>query len=184
MDDRLVECLPNFSEARRPEVIDQIIHEIQSVDHVVLLDRHSDLDHNRTILSFLGHPQAVEEAAYRAIRKAAELIDMNQHTGHHPRIGAADVVPFVPIRNFSMDECVALSRRLAERVSVQLNLPVYLYDQSAARPDRQHLDDLRRGEYEQLKTAIESDPNRVPDFGPPVLGPAGAVLIGARNHLV
>ena len=184
MEDQIVECLPNFSEARRPEVIDQIISEIQAVKHVTLLNRHSDLDHNRTILTFIGHPQAVEEAAFRSIQKAAELIDLNMHTGNHPRIGAADVVPFVPLQNIDMDACVAISRRVAERVGSELKLPVYLYDQSATRPDRQNLDDLRQGEYETLKTAILIEPRRAPDFGPSVLGPAGAVIIGARNHLV
>jgi glutamate formiminotransferase/formiminotetrahydrofolate cyclodeaminase len=181
---QLIECIPNFSEARRPEVIDQIVAAITSVEGARLLDRSSDLDHNRTVLTFAGGPDAVEEAAFRAIKTAAELIDLNQHTGAHPRIGATDVVPFVPLSNASMDECIAIAQRLGQRVGSELSLPVYLYEAAAARPERTNLENIRRGQYEGLKVEIETDPNRKPDFGPSKLGTAGATVIGARNPLI
>ena len=133
---KLVECIPNFSEARRPEVVDQIVAALVSVPEVRLLDRSSDPDHNRTVLTCAGTPEAVEEAAFRAIRKAAELIDLDHHTGEHPRLGATDVVPFVPISGVSMDECVALARHLGARVGSELHIPVYLYESAATRPER------------------------------------------------
>lgn len=183
MSNPLVECIPNFSEARRPEVVEAIVAAIAAAG-VNVLDRHSDSDHNRTVVTFVGVPQAVEEAAFQGIRKAAELIDLNHHTGSHPRIGATDVVPFVPISGISMDECVAMARRLGERVGRELNIPVYLYEGSASRPDRVDLENIRRGQYEGLKAEIESDPERKPDFGPARLGPAGATVIGARHPLI
>src|SRR6185436_10967925 len=124
---QLIECIPNFSEARRPEVIDQIVAAIQSVSEVKLLDRSSDLDHNRTVLTFAGTPAGVEEAAFRAVRTAAELIDLTKHTGEHPRIGATDVVPFVPLSGATMEDCVAIAGRLGKRVGDELGIPVYLY---------------------------------------------------------
>src|SRR5215210_113270 len=136
MPTQLIECIPNFSEARRPEVIDQIVAAIQSVDDVKLLDRSSDLDHNRTVLTFAGSPFAVEEAAFRAIKTASELIDLNNHTGEHPRLGATDVVPFVPLSGANMDDCIALAQRLGERVGHELSIPVYLYEAAATRPER------------------------------------------------
>ncbi len=181
---QLIECIPNFSEARRPEVVEAIVAAAASVPEVTILDRSSDTDHNRTVLTFVGPPAGVEEAAFRAIARAAELIDLNQHTGEHPRIGAADVVPFVPLAGVTMEECVALAERLAERVADQLGIPVYLYEAAARRPERANLEVIRRGQYEGLKTEIETDPNRAPDFGPAKLGPAGATVIGARAPLV
>jgi len=181
---QLVECIPNFSEARRSDVIDQIATAIASIEGAQLLDRSSDLDHNRTVLTFAGPPQAVEEAAFQAIKKAVELIDLNQHTGEHPRIGAADVVPFVPLSDISMDECIAMARRLGQRVGEELQIPVYLYEYAATRPERTNLENLRRGQYEGLKTEIEGNVERKPDFGPARLGPAGATVIGARNPLI
>lgn len=181
---QLIECIPNFSEARRPEVVDAIVAAAASVPDVTILDRSSDTDHNRTVLTFAGTPAGVEEAAFRAIAKAAELIDLNQHTGEHPRIGATDVVPFVPLSGVTMDECVALANRLAERVAKELNIPVYLYEAAVRRPERANLEVIRRGQYEGLKAEIEADPNRAPDFGPAKLGPAGATVIGARAPLV
>jgi glutamate formiminotransferase / formiminotetrahydrofolate cyclodeaminase len=184
MPTQLIECISNFSEAQRPEVIDQIVAAIQSVDDVKLLDRSSDLDHNRTVLTFAGSPFAVEEAAFRAIKTAAELIDLNNHTGEHPRIGATDVVPFVPLSGASMDDCIAMAKRLGERVGNELNIPVYLYEAAATRPERTNLENIRRGQYEGLKAEIESNPERQPDYGPAKLGPAGATVIGARNPLI
>jgi len=181
---QLIECIPNFSEARRPEIIDQIVAAITSVDGARLLDRSSDLDHNRTVLTFAGAPAVVEEAAFRAIKTASELIDLTQHTGAHPRIGATDVVPFVPLSNASMEECIAIAQRLGQRVGSELNIPVYLYEAAAARPERANLENIRRGQYEGLKTEVESDPERKPDFGPSELGAAGATVIGARNPLI
>jgi glutamate formiminotransferase / formiminotetrahydrofolate cyclodeaminase len=180
----LIECIPNFSEARRPEVIDQIAAAITSVEGARLLDRSSDLDHNRTVLTFAGEPSAVEEAAFRAIQTAAELIDLDTHTGEHPRIGATDVVPFVPLSNASMQDCVEMAQRVGQRVGEELSIPVYLYEAAATRPERTNLENIRKGQYEGLKVEIESDPNRVPDYGPSKLPKAGATVIGARSPLI
>lgn len=181
---QLIECIPNFSEARRPEVIDQIVASIQSVSEVKLLDRSSDLDHNRTVLTFAGSPAGVEEAAFRAIKTASELIDLDNHTGEHPRIGATDVVPFVPLSNASMDDCIAIAKRLGQRVGDELSIPVYLYEAAATKPERTNLENVRKGQYEVLKSEIESNENRKPDFGPNKLPKAGATVIGARNPLI
>ena len=180
----LIECIPNFSEARRPEIIDQIVAAIQAVSDIKLLDRSSDLDHNRTVLTFAGSPAGVEEAAFRAIKTAAELIDLDAHTGEHPRIGATDVVPFVPLSGATMEECVVIAQRLGQRVAGELSIPVYLYEAAATRPERANLENIRKGQYEGLKTEIESDPNRKPDYGPSKLPKAGATVIGARNPLI
>jgi glutamate formiminotransferase/formiminotetrahydrofolate cyclodeaminase len=184
MPKQIVECIPNFSEARRPEVITSIIDEIQSVNEVSILDQHSDIDHNRTVVTFVGPPQEVEEAAYLAIAKAAELINLDQHNGEHPRIGATDVVPFVPISGVTMVECVEIARRLGKRVGETLNIPVYLYEEAATRPERTNLENIRRGQYETLKQEIGQDPSRDPDFGPSSLTGAGATVIGARQPLI
>ena len=180
----LIECIPNFSEARRPDVVDDIVAAVGSVEGARLLDRSSDLDHNRTVLTFAGSPKAVEEAAFRAIKTASELIDLDQHRGEHPRIGATDVVPFVPLSDATMEDCIALAKRLGERVGRELNIPVYLYEHAATRPDRTNLETIRRGQYEGLKTEIETNPDRAPDYGPAHLGKAGATVIGARNPLI
>lgn len=184
MSQPLVECIPNFSEARRPEVVDAIRNAIASVPEVSILDQHSDMDHNRTVITLIGPPNAVEEAAYRGIEKAVQLIDLNHHTGEHPRIGAADVVPFVPIRDITMEECVEMARRLGKRVGETLQIPVYLYEEAATRPSRKNLEDIRRGEYEALKQEMGRNPERAPDFGPERIGPAGATVIGARQPLI
>ena len=183
MTSSLVECIPNFSEARRPEVVDEIVAAITSAGGTVL-DRHSDSDHNRTVVTFVGTPAVVEEAAFQGIRKAAELIDLNVHTGSHPRIGATDVVPFVPLSGVGMEECVKMAHRLGERVGRELSIPVYLYEEAATTPDRVNLENIRRGQYEGLKAEISTHPERKPDFGPSLLGPAGATVIGARHPLV
>jgi glutamate formiminotransferase/formiminotetrahydrofolate cyclodeaminase len=184
MSSPIVECIPNFSEARRPEVVEAIIGAATSVAGVTLLDRHSDLDHNRSVLTLLGPPVEIEEAAFRAIAKAAELIDLNVHSGEHPRIGATDVVPFVPIRGISMPECVLIARQLGQRVGEKLGIPVYLYEAAATRPERVNLENIRRGQYEALKEEIGLKPERDPDYGPAQVGPAGAVVIGARQPLI
>ncbi|HLE15113.1 MAG TPA: glutamate formimidoyltransferase [Anaerolineales bacterium] len=184
MPQPLVECVPNYSEARRPEVVEAILASIRAVPGVRVLDRHSDLDHNRTVFTFVGSPVAVEEAAFQSIATAARLIDLDQHTGEHPRIGATDVVPFVPLAEVSMQDCVEIARRLGQRVGDELGIPVYLYEQAATRPERQNLENLRKGQYEGLKEDILTNPERAPDFGPARLGPAGATVIGARPFLI
>lgn len=180
----LVECIANYSEGRRLEVVEAIAQAIQSVPQVIILDRHSDPDHNRSVITFVGPPEQVEEAAFQSIAKAAQLINLDEHRGEHPRIGATDVVPFVPIRGVTMQDCVAMAQRLGQRVAQTLNIPVYLYEEAATRPERKNLENIRRGEYETLKTAIQTDPDRRPDFGPCALGPAGATVIGARQPLI
>jgi glutamate formiminotransferase len=184
MKNQLVECIPNFSEGRRTEVIDAIANAIEAVPGVLLLDRSSDRDHNRSVMTFVGSPEAVCEAAFYAITKAAELINLEDHQGQHPRIGATDVVPFVPLKNITIEKCVGLARILGLRVGQELNIPVYLYEAAATYPDRTNLENIRRGNYEGLKSAIQTDPARLPDFGPAQLGPAGATVIGARAPLI
>jgi glutamate formiminotransferase/formiminotetrahydrofolate cyclodeaminase len=184
MSQALIECIPNFSEGRRREVIDEIVAVIAGTSGVRVLDRHSDADHNRSVITFVGTPQSVSQAAFAAIRRASGLIDLTRHQGEHPRIGATDVVPFVPLSGSSMQDCVALARDLGQRVGGELGIPVYLYEAAATRPDRVQLENLRKGEYEGLRAAIETDPDRVPDFGPRRLGPAGATVIGARAPLI
>ena len=184
MSNPLVECIPNFSEARRPEVVEAILAAITSVKDISLLNQSSDNDHNRSVVTYAGPPAAVEEAAFRAIRKAAELINLDLHSGSHPRLGATDVVPFVPISGTNMEECVQMAHRLGKRVGEELKIPVYLYEEAATRPERVNLENIRRGQYEGLKAEIESNPERQPDYGPARLGPAGATVIGARHPLV
>jgi len=184
MSNPLVECIPNFSEARRPEVVQQIIDSITSVPGVHVLDHHSDLDHNRTVVTYIGDPKSVEEAAFLAIQTASKLIDLKQHTGEHPRIGATDVVPFVPISDVSMQECVDMSNRLGKKVAEKLNIPVFLYEEAAAIPEKQNLENIRSGQYEKLKTEIGKTPAKTPDFGPQSVGSAGATVIGARHPLI
>ncbi len=184
MTQPIVECIPNFSEGRRVEVIDEIQAAIQQVPQIHVLDRHSDYDHNRTVITFAGPPDRVAEAAFQAIARAAQLINLEEHEGEHPRIGATDVVPFVPIAGITIEECIDMARELGRRVGEQLEIPVYLYEKAATRTDRVNLENIRRGEYEGLKKSIERDPERAPDFGPPKLGPAGATVIGARTPLI
>jgi len=180
----IVECVPNFSEGRRKDVIDAILAEIIAVPGVTLLDHHADADHNRLVVTFVGEPEPVERAAFVSIRKAAQLIDMDHHQGAHPRLGATDVVPFVPVACASMGDCVAMARRVGLRVASELNIPVYFYEAAATRPDRVNLENVRRGQYEGLKAEIETNPDRRPDFGPTQLGKAGATIIGARPFLI
>ncbi|MCS6816020.1 MAG: glutamate formimidoyltransferase [Blastocatellia bacterium] len=182
---KIVECIPNFSEGRRLEVVDEIVRAIESVPGVLVLDREMDRDHNRSVITFVAEPEAAVEAAVRATRRAAELIDLNEHRGEHPRIGATDVIPFVPIRNVTMEECVALARETGRRIAEELNIPVYLYERAATRPDRVDLANIRKGEFEGLREAIARDPDRAPDFGPPRVHPtAGATVVGARPPLI
>ena len=182
--DRIVECVPNFSEGRDPEVVKAIAAEVSGAG-CKILDLSSDESHNRTVLTFAGTPERVEEAAFRAAKKALELIDMEKHSGEHPRIGATDVIPFVPISGVTMDDCVAMANRVGARIGNELGVPVYLYGKAATRPDRVRLPDIRRGEYEGLKAAIREDPDRRPDYGPAALHPrGGATAVGARPPLI
>jgi glutamate formiminotransferase len=180
----LVECVANFSEGRRQDVIDAIVQAVGGVAGTAVLDVHTDADHNRSVVTFAGEPESVLESAYAGIATAARLIDLDEHQGQHPRIGAADVVPFVPLSGITLEECAALARQLGERVGRELQIPVYLYEAAATRADRVNLADVRRGEYEGLRDAILNDPDRAPDYGPSRLGKAGATAIGARLPLI
>ena len=181
---KIVECVPNFSEGRRPEIVAQIRSAIAAIEGVTLLDQHSDADHNRTVLTFVGEPEPVEQAAFNAIKVAAQLIDLDQHTGQHPRIGATDVCPFVPVSGVTLEECVMMAKRVGQRVGEELGIPVYLYEAAATRPERTNLENIRRGQYEALKAEMGVNPERDPDYGPNQVGPAGATVIGARAFLV
>ncbi len=181
---QVVECVPNFSEGRREDVIDRIVKAMAQVPGVQILDVQSDADHNRSVVTAVGSPQAVVEMAFQGIAAAAELIDLNHHRGEHPRMGATDVVPFVPVRGVTMQECVELARQLGERVGRELSIPVYLYEEAATRPGRRNLADVRRGEYEGIKEEIATVPERMPDYGPAEIGTAGATAIGARPPLI
>jgi glutamate formiminotransferase len=180
----LVECVPNFSEGQRPEVMDAIQSAAAEVRGAAVLDRHVDAVHHRMVLTIAGTPGPVAEAAFRAVRSAASLIDLSVHRGVHPRIGAADVVPFVPLGSTPMDLCVELAQRVGRRIGVELDLPVYLYGEAARQQTRRRLPDLRRGEYEHLRANIATDPTLAPEFGPTRVGPAGAVAVGARPPLI
>ena len=182
---RLVECVPNFSEGRRADVIGAIREAIAAVDGVAVLDVSSDLSHNRTVVTFVVPVERAVDAAFAGIAKARDLIDLRHHTGEHPRMGAADVVPFIPLEGTTMEDCIVLARSLGERVGDELEIPVFLYERAATRADRENLADVRRGEFEGLREQIGTDPNRVPDYGPGRVHPsAGAVAIGARPFLV
>lgn len=181
----LVECVPNFSEGRDQAVLDALRAAITAVPGVRLLDVQADASHHRSVFTFVGSPEAASEAAFRAIRAARDRIDLTRHQGEHPRMGAADVVPFIPVAGCTMDDCVALARKLGERVGAELEIPVYLYARAAARPARERLPDVRKGEFEGLRDLIGTDPDRDPDFGPKRIHPtAGATAVGARPFLV
>lgn len=182
--EKIIECIPNFSEGRDEEKLNQIIAEIESAG-VELLDREMDSSHNRAVVTFVGEPEAVLEAAFKGAKKAAELIDLTKHKGEHPRMGATDVIPFVPISNATTRECVELAKRLGKRIADELQIPVYLYEAAATRPDRQNLANIRRGEFEGLRDEIETNPDRKPDYGEAKIHPtAGATVVGARFPLI
>lgn len=184
MSDKLIECVPNFSEGQKPEIIKLITDEIEKVEGVKLLDVDPGYDMNRTVVTFIGKPGAVEIAAFNAIKKAAEVIDMSKHKGTHPRMGATDVCPFVPITGVTEEECIELSKRVAKRVGEELNIPVYLYEKSATTTERVNLAKIRQGEYEALPEKIK-DPKWKPDFGPAEFNAkAGATVIGVREFLI
>ena len=182
---RLIECVPNVSEGRRREVVDRLVQEAATVGGVTLLDSEMDADHNRSVITFAGEPEPVMEAAFRLARRAAELIDLNRHSGQHPRMGATDVIPLVPVEGVTLEDCAEWARQLGRRIGEELSIPVFLYEAAAARPERVSLADVRRGEFEGLRAAIGRDPARRPDFGPERIHPtAGAVAVGARRFLV
>lgn len=182
---KIVECVPNFSEGRRLDVIEAIAEVIKKVEGVRLLDYEYDKDHNRSVFTFVGSPEDVKYAAYSAVAKAAELIDMNQHHGEHPRIGATDVIPFIPISDMTMEDCAKLAGDLAADIANNLGIPIYLYEHAATKPENRNLAAVRKGQFEGLKEAIQTEPTRKPDFGPSALHKtAGATAIGARMPLV
>lgn len=181
----LVECIPNFSDGRNTEVIDKIVAEITKVSGVKLTDRQMNADHNRAVITFVGEPEPCKQAAFNACKKAKELIDLREHKGEHPRMGATDVIPFVPISDISMKECVELARSLAQEIAEKLDIPTYLYEEAATRPERQNLAVIRKGEFEGLREIVKTDPSRAPDFGPSELHEsAGATVVGAREYLI
>lgn len=182
---KLVECVPNFSEGKDLKKIQAIADVARKRKSVKVLDVEHDGDHHRCLVTLVGEPEAVFQAAWEMIKKATALIDMEKHQGEHPRVGATDVVPFIPVSGVSMEECVKLAQRLGEKVGRKLKIPVYLYEAAATRPDRANLAKVRKGEYEGLKKEIVTNPDRKPDFGPARLHPtAGAMVIGARKFLI
>ncbi len=184
MTEKVIECVPNFSEGRDMSVIKQITDEIEKIENVKLLDVDPGADMNRTVVTFIGDPKGVKEAAFRAIKKASELIDMTTHTGSHPRMGATDVCPFVPVSGVTIDECIELSKEVAKRVGDELNIPIYLYEKSAQVPERENLAIVRKGEYEALEEKLKK-PEWKPDFGPAKFNAqAGATVIGVREFLI
>lgn len=181
----LVECVPNYSEGRRPEVIEAIVAPFKNRPGVYLFDYRADEDHNRLVVSLVGHPEEVQEAVLDSARIAEQHIDMNKHQGGHPRIGAVDVIPFTPVAAISMEECVALARRFGERYFKETGIPVYYYEEAALIAERSRLEVIRKGQYEVLKEEVRTCPERKPDVGPASLHPtAGASVVGARRFLV
>ena len=182
---RIVECVPNFSEGRRPEVVDAIVAAIISVPNIYLLDREMDADHNRAVITIVGPPESVGQAAIRGVEAATKRIDLTKHTGEHPRIGATDVVPFIPIRGVTLEECVEIARNVGKEVAEKFGIPVYLYEAAATRPERANLENIRKGQFEGLRDEIETNPERKPDFGEPrIHSTAGAIVVGARKPLI
>jgi glutamate formiminotransferase len=181
----LVECVPNFSEGHDTEVVTALAGAISGTEGAVLLDRSMDPDHNRCVLTFAGEPAAVVEAAVRSIRVARDRINLVRHAGVHPRLGAADVIPFIPLRGMTLADCAALAEQAAHRVWSELGVPVYLYEAAARRPERKRLENVRRGGFERLRDLAPGDPAHQPDIGGPGLHPsAGAAIIGARQFLI
>ncbi|MFQ6089974.1 MAG: glutamate formimidoyltransferase [Candidatus Bipolaricaulia bacterium] len=181
---KLVEAVPNISEGRDERKIERIVAEVKAVEGVAFLDADPDPDHNRTVITFVGPPEAVEEAVLRLVERAVELIDLREHRGEHPRMGAVDVIPFVPIRGATMEECVELSRRVGQQIWAAFRVPVYLYERSATRPERRDLAKIRQGEFEGFSKKIQQ-PEWAPDFGEREVHPtAGVVAVGARPPLI
>src|SRR5580658_4748264 len=182
---RLVECVPNFSEGRDLAKVDAIVAAMREVPGVFLLDRESDADHNRSVITLAGEPEAVSEAALRGIGKAKELIDLTKHSGAHPRVGATDVVPFIPIEGVTIEDCVALAHRTGHEIWARYRIPVFFYEAAAKRPDRVNLENVRRGQFEGLREEMKHNHDRQPDVGEPKLHPtAGVTVVGARKFLI
>src|SRR5579872_5194989 len=180
----LVECVPNFSEGRDKSKVDAIV-DAMKMPGVYLLDREMDSDHNRCVITLVGEREAIEEAAVRGVGKAAELIDLTTHTGAHPRMGAADVVPFIPIEGVTLEDCVAMAKRVGAEIAKRFAIPVYLYEAAASSPERQNLENIRRGQFEGIRDEIATNPARKPDFGEARVHPtAGATVVGARKALI
>jgi glutamate formiminotransferase len=181
----LIECVPNFSEGRRPETVQQIAAAIDAVETACVLDQHIDPDHNRSVITFVASPERVVEAAVESVKRASELIDMRAHQGEHPRLGATDVLPFVPVRGVTIEDCVALAHEAGSIIARELSIPVYFYERAALRPDRRNLEDVRRGAFELLREQIVTNLERAPDVGPArVHETAGAIIVGARPFLI
>ena len=182
---RLIECVPNFSEGRDPSKVDALIQTMSKVPGVWVLDHEMDADHNRCVITLAGDPDAVAEAALSGTGKAIELIDMNHHTGAHPRVGATDVVPFIPIEGVSLEDCIALARRVGNEIWKRYRIPVFFYEAAATRPDRVNLENIRRGQFEGLRDEMKRNHDRQPDVGEPKLHPtAGVTVVGARKFLI
>jgi glutamate formiminotransferase/formiminotetrahydrofolate cyclodeaminase len=182
---RLIECVPNFSEGRDPAKVEAIVSAMSAVAGVYVLDREMDVDHNRCVVTLAGEPDAVAEAALRGVGKALELIDLNHHTGAHPRVGAADVIPFIPIHGVTIEDCVALARRVGKEIWSRYRIPVFFYEAAATRPDRTNLENVRRGQFEGLRDELKHNHERQPDIGEPKLHPtAGVTVVGARKFLI
>jgi len=182
---RLIECVPNFSEGRDPAKVDSIVQTMSSVPGVYVLDREMDADHNRCVITLAGDPEAVAEAAIRGTGRAMELIDMNHHTGAHPRVGATDVIPFIPIEGVTIEDCVALARRVGNEIWKRHRIPIFFYEAAATRPDRVNLENVRRGQFEGLREEMKKNHDRQPDVGEPKLHPtAGVTVVGARKFLI
>ncbi|MDT7602950.1 MAG: glutamate formiminotransferase / formiminotetrahydrofolate cyclodeaminase, partial [Acidobacteriota bacterium] len=183
--ERIVECVPNFSEGRRAETLARLVEAIDSVAGVAVLDTHADADHNRSVITFVGEPRAVVEASVRAARVAVELIDLRQHVGQHPRLGALDVLPFVPVRGVTLEDCIGLAHEAGERIWDELKVPVYFYESAARKAERVNLEDVRRKGFEQLREEIGTVTEREPDVGEArVHESAGASIVGARSFLI
>jgi glutamate formiminotransferase/glutamate formiminotransferase/formiminotetrahydrofolate cyclodeaminase len=185
MSDRIVECVPNFSEGRNADTLRALVDAVRAVSGVALLDQTMDADHHRAVLTFAGAPDAAAEAAFQAVKAASARIDLRRHQGEHPRIGATDVVPFVPLRGVTMRDCIELANTVGRRIGGELNIPVFLYEQATTRPDHARLETIRLGGLAGLAHRMETNPEWMPDFGPPRLHPtAGATVVGARLILV
>jgi glutamate formiminotransferase len=183
--ERIVECVPNFSEGRSAEVVARLVEAVETVDGALVLGTHVDADHNRSVITFVAPPETIIEAALSVVTRAAELIDLTTHAGQHPRMGACDVLPFIPVRGLSVEECVALAHQAGERIWNELNIPVYFYESAARRPERRNLADVRRGGFELLREQIASVAERAPDVGEARVHPtAGACIVGVRPLLI
>jgi glutamate formiminotransferase len=183
--ERVVECVPNFSEGRDPRIVESLVEAVESVLGAVVLGTHIDPDHNRSVVTFVAPPEVIVEAAVRVVARASQLIDLSRHAGQHPRMGACDVLPFVPVRGLSVEECVALAHEAGRRIWDELDIPVYFYESAALRPERRNLADVRRGGFELLREQLANTPERAPDVGEPRVHPtAGAVIVGVRPLLI